>query len=186
MKNEAFLKLKIQNLFLLTFVLILALSPALVLAICTGPLVPCGGEGNPCEFCHIFVLINNVISFSLTCLAPLVAVLLLVFGGFYLLTAGPDPEKVKKARSIIFSAVIGLVIIFVAWVFLNTFLDFIGVVEWTGLKTWWKIDCGGSSSSSSSMVETNTNQQSAVAGQPQFFVGVNQPIVDEDIPLPPF
>jgi len=141
MKNDASLKLKMKNLFLLTFVLILALSPALVLAICTGSLVPCGGEGNPCQFCHIFVLINNIITLILTCLAPIVAGLMLVIGGLYLLAAGPSPENVSKAKSIITSAVIGLVIIFVAWVFLNTFLAAIGVADWTGLTTWWEIKC---------------------------------------------
>jgi len=141
MKNDASLKLKMKNLFLLTFVLILALSPALVLAICQGSLVPCGGEGNPCQFCHIFVLINNIITLILTCLAPIVAGLMLVIGGLYLLAAGPSPENVSKAKSIITSAVIGLVIIFVAWVFLNTFLAAIGVADWTGLTTWWEIKC---------------------------------------------
>jgi len=28
-----------------------------------------------------------------------------------------------------------------AWVFLNTFFDYIGVAEWTGLGSWWQIDC---------------------------------------------
>jgi len=111
-------------------------------AICEGSLVPCGGTGQPtCQFCHIFVLINNIISFILTCLAPIVAGLMLVIGGLYLLAAGPSPEKVSQAKSIITAAVIGIVIIFVAWVFLNTFLDAIGVAEWTGLKTWWEIKC---------------------------------------------
>jgi len=113
-----------------------------ILAICEGSLVPCGGTSQPtCQFCHIFVLINNIISFILTCLAPIVAGLMLVIGGLYLLAAGPSPEKVSQAKSIITAAVIGIVIIFVAWVFLNTFLDAIGVAEWTGLKTWWEIKC---------------------------------------------
>jgi len=140
MKNE---KLKIKK-FLPTVILVLFfLSLAgQTFAICEGPLVPCGGTGQPaCEFCHIFVLINNVINFILTCLAPIVGGLMLVIGGLYLLAAGPSPEKVSQAKSIITSIVIGLIIIFVAWVFLNTFLDAIGVAEWTGLKTWWKIEC---------------------------------------------
>jgi len=132
---------KIQNMLIVIFLVSLFLVPVRVLAICQGPLVPCGGEGNPCQFCHIFVLINNILNFILTCLTPIIASLILVIGGFYLLTAGPSPEKVSQAKSIITAAVIGIVIIFVAWVFLNTFLDAIGVAEWTGLKTWWKIEC---------------------------------------------
>ena len=149
MKNKKFkIKKFLPKIILVFFFLSLA---GQVLAICTGSLVPCGGEGNPCQFCHIFVLINNVISFILTCLAPIIAGLMLVIGGLYLLAAGPSPENVSKAKSVITSAVIGLVIIFVAWVFLNTFLDAIGVATWTGLmdnpdtpevEGWWKIQCG--------------------------------------------
>ena len=139
MKNKKFkIKKFLPKIILVFFFLSLA---GQVLAICTGSLVPCGGEGNPCQFCHIFVLINNVISFILTCLAPIIAGLMLVIGGLYLLAAGPSPENVSKAKSVITSAVIGLVIIFVAWVFLNTFLAAIGVADWTGLTTWWKIKC---------------------------------------------
>jgi len=108
---------------------------------CQGPIVPCGGASNPCEFCHIFVLINNIINFILTCLTPIAAGLMMVIGGFYFLAAGPSPGKVTQAKSVITAAVIGLVIVFIAWVFLNTFLDMIGVATWTGLENWWEISC---------------------------------------------
>jgi len=139
MKNE---KLKIKK-FLPTVILVFFLLSLAgqTFAICEGPIVPCGGASNPCQFCHIFVLINNIINFILTCLTPIAAGLMLIIGGFYFLAAGPSPEKVSQAKSIITAAVIGIVIIFVAWVFLNTFLDAIGVAEWTGLGTWWKINC---------------------------------------------
>ena len=134
-----------KNQKLLILSLLVLLIPFSVFAAppgCNTSLVPCGRTGQPaCQFCDIFVLIDNVISFILTCLAPIVAILVLVIGGLYLLTAGSSPERVSKAKSIITSVVIGLVIIFVAWVFLNTFLDAIGVAEWTGLKTWWEIKC---------------------------------------------
>jgi hypothetical protein len=137
MKNE---KLKIEK-FLPTVILVfffLSLAGQ-IFAICEGPIVPCGGEGNPCQFCDIFVLINNIIGFILTCLTPIIAGLMLVFGGLYMLTAGPSPERVGQAKSIITSVIIGLVIIFIAWVFLNTFLSYIGLASWTG--TWWQIQC---------------------------------------------
>lgn len=136
MKNE---KLKIKNILLLIF---LFLIPTSVQAICEGPIVPCGTSTTPpCNFCHIFKLINNIFEYILTCLAPVMAAFMLVIGGFYLLAAGPSPEKVGKAKSVVTATVIGLVIVFIAWVFLNTFLEMIGVQEWTGLETWWEIKC---------------------------------------------
>lgn len=124
----------------ITFVFLFS-APVSVWAICEGPIVPCGGADNPCQFCHLFVLLNNILKYILTCLTPIIASLMLVIGGFYLMAAGPSPEKVRKAKSVITAVVIGVVIIMVSWVFLNTFLDMIGVAEWTGLRTWWQINC---------------------------------------------
>jgi amino acid transporter len=141
MKNS---KCKMQNSKLLTivFTFLFLFSANPVLAICQGPIVPCGRVGTPpCEFCHLFVLLDNIIKFFLTCLVPLVATLMLVTGGFLLLIGGTSPEKVSQAKSLITAAVIGLIIIFVAWVFLNTFMSIIGIAEWTGLREWWKISC---------------------------------------------
>ena len=140
MKNK---KLKIEK-FLPTVILVfffLSLAGQ-TFAICEGPIVPCGAIGQPaCEFCHILVLINNIINFILNCLTPIAAGLMLIIGGFYFLAAGPSPENVRQAKSVITAAVIGLAIVFIAWVFLNTFLDMIGVAQWTGLGTWWEITC---------------------------------------------
>lgn len=131
-----------MNKKVLTILLFSLLIPSQIFAICEGNLVPCGREGTPpCNLCHIFELINNILSFVLTCLVPIVGAIMLVWGGFYFLSAGANPDDVKKAQRIIWAVVIGIVIIFIAWVFLNTFLSSIGVVEWTGLEDWWKIEC---------------------------------------------
>ncbi len=143
-------KFKIQSLSIIVFLVVsfLFLIPAQTQA----GLVPCGAsqddtdtedvfEDQPCQFCHIFVLINNIISFILTRLVPIAAGLMLIIGGFYFLIAGADPGKISQARSIITAVVIGIVVVFVAWVFLNTFLSTIGVATWTGLDNWWEITC---------------------------------------------
>jgi len=105
-------------------------------------LVPCGGTGqSACNVCFVFVLINNIIHWVLYVLTPMVAVLMFIVGGMYFLVAAGNPALFTKAKSILMAATIGLVIIFVAWVFLNTFLSFIGVAQWTGLQNWWQISC---------------------------------------------
>jgi hypothetical protein len=43
------------------------------------------------------------------------AVIMILYGGFTWMTAGGNEEKVEKAKKIITAAVIGLVIILVAW-----------------------------------------------------------------------
>jgi hypothetical protein len=57
----------------------------------------------------IQVLIANAINFLY-----LVAVVFALWGGFNILTAGGDEEKVKKGKTILIQAAIGLVVIFLA------------------------------------------------------------------------
>ena len=112
-------------------------------------LVPCGTENYPCGFCDIFKLVHNIINYLLVpCsfnnnipIIPTIAALAIVIGGFYLLFAGTSPESYAKGKSILTAVVIGLVIVFLSWAFLNTFLTHIGVAEWTGLQNWWEIRC---------------------------------------------
>ncbi len=133
-----------MNKKILTILLFSLLIPGQIFAFCdVGSLVPCGTSDTPtCGFCHIFVLINNILSFVLTCLTPVVGTVMLVLGGFMFFLAAESPGKIDDAKKIIKAVVIGIVIIFLAWVFLNSFLTSIGVSEWTGLgEGWWKIKC---------------------------------------------
>lgn len=57
----------------------------------------------------IQTLIGNAITFLY-----LVAVVYALWGGFNILTAGGDEEKVKKGKTILIQAAIGLVVIFLA------------------------------------------------------------------------
>ncbi len=92
-----------------------------------------------CRFVDIFVLVNNIIVFVMTCLAPLVSGVMLILGSFYLMIAGVDQNKLKTGKDIMTAAVAGLIFIFISWVLLNTFLTMMGVAEWTGLREgWWE------------------------------------------------
>ncbi|OQX01065.1 hypothetical protein BWK69_00050 [Candidatus Parcubacteria bacterium A4] len=111
-------------------------------------LVPCGPE-NPCTFCHIFVLVNNVIKFLLVpCslndnfpFVPIIASLYIVIGGFWMVFKSTNETDYKKGKEMVFSVVIGMLIIFSSWAFLNTIFANMGIAVWTGLGTWWTITC---------------------------------------------
>jgi len=124
---------KIKNIFSLINFLVIVGSPLIVVA---AGLVPCGSE-NPCQLCDIFVLFDNVVKFVLTHLVPPAAVIMLVIGGIMFFTAMGDPNKVNQAKDIIQWTIIGLFIIYGAWVIVNTFFLLIGVAKWTGLKGGW-------------------------------------------------
>ena len=56
----------------------------------------------------------NVIQWVLGILA-LVAVVMIIIGGFQWMTAGGNEEKIEKAKKVISAAVIGLIIVLLAW-----------------------------------------------------------------------
>jgi hypothetical protein len=102
-------------------------------------LVPCGGpDEEPCKFCHIFVLFDTIYDFALK-MVGVIATLMFVIGGFYILIAGGRPEMLQRGKKILFAAVIGLVIIFGAWVIINMVFTALGVSEWTNLKDGWSV-----------------------------------------------
>lgn len=59
-------------------------------------------------------VIKNLINWVLGILA-LIAVVLILVGGFQWMTAAGNEEKVDKAKKIIVAAIIGLVIVMMAW-----------------------------------------------------------------------
>jgi hypothetical protein len=118
-------------------------------------LVPCGNpDQKACTICDFFVLASNVINFFLLSIVPVLAVLLLAVAGFMYMIAntmpGQGPALMTRAKNVLISTLIGLVIIYGAFVIVGTFLTFIGLNDWTIniYKDWmsgqfFKINCGG-------------------------------------------
>ena len=118
-------------------------------------LIPCGTGSPtdpgyvPCQLCHVFVLGNNIIEFLLlpspsNNFIPIVFVLasfLFAWGGFVWLTAVGNPSRVQQGQQILFATVIGLLIVYGAWLFISMALDVLGVATFTGTGNWWEIDC---------------------------------------------
>ena len=118
-------------------------------------LVPCGksketlapGESpevaEPCQFCHFFVVFKGILDFVLK-LVIIIAVLMLTVGGFMFFFAGGSPAALDRAKKILTSTAIGLVIIFAAWLIVNSILTFPGFINpqlsWDPTK-WFQIEC---------------------------------------------
>ena len=113
------------------------------------PSTPTINEAQPCGFCHIFALITTVINFFLFpttqnngfAVVPLLSGFFLAVAGFFLLIGGENPARLKKGKDILTAVVVGLIIVYGAWVFVGFFLQAFGVAKWTGLGTWWQIPC---------------------------------------------
>ncbi len=116
----------------------------------TEGLVPCGTPGCPCTFCDFFVMFDRIVDFILFKTVPILAALMIAIGGFMYIVAfasptSGGPETLSKAKTLFKSVLIGLILVYAAWLIVNTFFWVIGVNTWTGLKEgWWSIECESS------------------------------------------
>lgn len=102
--------------------LILALASA---APANAQIVPaeCRSPANiaqACTLCHIAVMVINLTNFLMKNIAFPAAVLLIAIGGLTLLTAGPSEGRRTTGKKIITTTVIGLIIVLVAWLAVDT------------------------------------------------------------------
>ncbi|MBU1015160.1 hypothetical protein KKI17_01830 [Patescibacteria group bacterium] len=103
-------------------------------------LIVCGGAGDACQLCDIFVLFQRLFNFLLVPILPVLATALALYGGFLLLTAGGNPSQVTQAKGVLFAVVVGIVIVLGAWVLINTLMTVLGVAEWVGFGgEWWQV-----------------------------------------------
>lgn len=62
--------------------------------------------------------VSNVVS-AFFALAALIALIMIIIGGYWYVLSGADPQKTKKAKDTILYAVIGLVISVSAWAIIS-------------------------------------------------------------------
>jgi hypothetical protein len=117
--------------------------------ITTGGMVPCGrdwddpstpllDETKPCDFCHLIMLISEIINFLLT-LAAAVAVLALVITGFLFITSAGNEERRTSAKQTLKLTIIGFLIIFLSWLMIDFLLTAWGYLDPLGGK--WNVIC---------------------------------------------
>jgi hypothetical protein len=102
-----------------------------------------------CQLCHAFIMARGILDFLL--LPPrgivfILGVLMIVIAGAMFiygnLMAPGNPQVLANTQKAMTAAVVGLVIIFGAWVFINVLFALIGVANWTSLREgWFTIDC---------------------------------------------
>lgn len=114
------------------------------------PIVPCGlstdnedtpaDETRACGTCDILVLAKNISDFILYYLVPALAALLFVYAGFMILLGGAVPARVQTGKNIFQTTVYGLLIIFTAWLIVNTVLRTVAGDQ-NIADQWWKLEC---------------------------------------------
>lgn len=104
-------------------------------------LVPC--SGTECSACHFAQLGNTIFKW-------LVGVLFVVFavvaamGGFGLVTSAGNPSAMSDAKAKLVNAVVGILVVFAAWLLVDTILRglLVGGTGQINGKYWYSIECG--------------------------------------------
>ena len=113
-------------------------------------LIPCGviiddpdtpfwDETDDCELKHTFLLIKNLIDFSLWKLAPLIIVLLTIATGVIFYFSLGSADTLAKVRLIWSSVLKGVLILLFSWLFLNFLLGILGF-DITIFGRWYEIE----------------------------------------------
>ncbi|MBU3964762.1 pilin [Patescibacteria group bacterium] len=114
----------------------------------TGGLVPCGriiddqstpliNENEPCTLCALFYMLKNVINFVMTLAIGIGVFILVIAGLLYAFSAG-NPGKIELAKSAVTSALIGMAIVFIAWMAVAVILQGMG---YANISTWNQVAC---------------------------------------------
>ncbi|MBN2197800.1 hypothetical protein JW698_01215 [Candidatus Wolfebacteria bacterium] len=111
-------------------------------SIAQAALVPCGGNtGVECTWCHLMILVKNIVDFMIYLAIPL-AIIMIIVGGIMIMTAGGSTERASKGRQILTAALTGLIIVLFSYLIIDTIIKTIGQ-GWDNLKIgpWNKLEC---------------------------------------------
>lgn len=109
----------------------------------SGGIVPCGRGGQlMCTLCDLIRGFNIIIQYIMK-IAIGGALLAIAIGGIlYTISAG-ESAAMEMAKSTIKNAVIGFIIIFSAWLIVNTTIEYIGTKSdlGIGVTSWGEFEC---------------------------------------------
>lgn len=119
-----------------------------------------------CTICDLFKLIQNILNFAWIYITFPVAALMLAIGGFMMLMPGLSGEKgsgsYSKGKKIITNALLGVVIVFMAWLGIDTIMKAVHGFQYNeggGFGPWNAIQC-----ESGTLGMGGTNETSGLSG----------------------
>ena len=113
-------------------------------------LIPCGravddpntlgrDETAPCTLCHVVLLGQLIIEFFVK-ISAIFAVLAIIGGGLVYVVAAGNTNTIGKAKSIIQYALLGFLVVFIAWAVVNSILVTMGYIDPIGGE-WYMMNC---------------------------------------------
>lgn len=113
-------------------------------------------NGLDCNFCDGIQMINFILQWVVR-ISIMLGGVLLVVAGFRLVTSGGDEKQYKRAKEMLFSAIIGFIIVLAAWTIIDTLLKLLATDDTQEMVfgVWNDVQCGG-------MTNQDTNMPDAI------------------------
>ena len=153
-----------------------------------GEIVACD-ELADCNLCTLIETAQRVVLF-LVGFSVVVAILMFVFAGFLLVTAGANDGQLSRGKGIFWSVFIGLFIVLAAWLIINLILSTFLAPEY---GTWYNFDCEAGTSAAGAALNLGVGgpkgEQVTVVNNtsPDDIFTVNDPAIPEQgLPVGPF
>ena len=91
---------------------------------CNPALTPSNGG---CGISEFVILIKGIIDYLLTIIVPSIAILMFVWAGFVIMTAGGSTAHFEKGKKIIVAALVGVIIALGVWLIIHGIYQILGV-----------------------------------------------------------
>jgi len=112
---------------------------------CKPGLVPCGRicdvsstpyrEDQPCTVCHLVLMMQLIMDFLFKIAAVVAAFFIAASGTMYIVSAG-RPELLSLSKTTFKTTLLGFILVFIAWVLVNTILTMFGYIDPLGDGNW--------------------------------------------------
>ena len=104
-----------------------------------GPIIPQGDNQSVCPagWGMVLVVINNIISFSITIAIVFVAPIMIGYAGFLMVVNPTSSGDIQKAKKVLWNTIIGLVISLAGWMIVAAIMAVLyNPTQANGLKAW--------------------------------------------------
>ncbi|MCX6720372.1 MAG: hypothetical protein NTW11_01030 [Candidatus Staskawiczbacteria bacterium] len=94
----------------------------------------------PCGICDFFKMLSTIYSFIVWDIAMPLAIIAIVIGGIMMMISAGNPDLMGKGKTMLKTAIIGLVLVLGSWIIINLVLTAIGYKD---ISTWssFSINC---------------------------------------------
>ena len=93
-------------------------------------------EPGECNFCHLAQVVARTIEYVTTRLVRLLAVVLFLWAGILFIFSAGSPDKISRGKKVITYTIIGMIIVYTAYIIVGLFLGVFNVGE-----GWYNIGC---------------------------------------------